>query len=758
MNSANIVDGHAERFDPEVTSFDPATAREHIHRYFFARPFAAGKRVLDVACGVGYGSAILAEEGRIVTGLDRDAAAVEAARQRYGRRNLAFVRGCVETLPFADGAFDLVVCFETIEHIEEQAGCLAEIRRVLSAGGVLLASTPRKAAPGRDASANPFHVKELDRGEFEDLLRARFAHVRLFGQKVLAASAVWPLWAPPDMPHGAGTACSNPDGGPRAALTAAPDWEPDFFVAVASDEPVLPPKPSVHFDSGRDARGAHVEARGARRTSGGGSAGEGKPGMIADRPAARARIAAHAVDKLAEKESLIEALAGAAVEIRPLGERAQTSATFDGPISVVIPVRNGGRQLAALLGRIRSQRRVPDVEIIVADSGSTDGSAETAARFGARVIHVRPEDFNHGATRNAAAASASGELIVFTVQDALPINDYWLCRMASPFLEHRDLAAVTSRQFVREGADLYSRWRGEATKRFLCRSDVAFRIPDANVRSRWMHLDAMTKRRVSFVDNVASCVRREVFETMRFRPLPYAEDMDLGVRLIEKGYAVGYLPSTGVYHWHDRGADEVLKRHYLGTKASCRIMRDTPPFFYELLDVGWERLVCEAAALYRFVRALSEDSGPAGPSAGAASMACARALARLLRDNSDPRQPDAAAHADSRDRGIGPAPGALLSQVLGHGFTAAARRASRTGGIFVPTFALLFRGFAEYVGRCEDAGTRPAGEFTESLYKICASVVGEALARFFLESEQLGRLTPELLEMDARLAQGVCHS
>jgi len=129
-----------ERYLPGVVG---EIAYEHCHRYAFARRFVAGRRVLDAACGEGYGSALLADVARHVVGVDIDSAVVAGASSRYGGRgNLEFRAASVTTLPLADASVDAVVSFETIEHLEaaDQPAMLAEFARVLAPDGILILS------------------------------------------------------------------------------------------------------------------------------------------------------------------------------------------------------------------------------------------------------------------------------------------------------------------------------------------------------------------------------------------------------------------------------------------------------------------------------------------------------------------------------------------------------------------------------------------------------------------------------------------
>ena len=181
-----------ERFTPGL---EGRIWYEHWHRYHFAARFAAGRTVIDAACGEGYGSALLARTAACVTGIDSSAEAIAMAQRRYGAcANLEFREGRCEALPVPDASMDLVVSFETLEHLQEPRALLREAARVLRDDGVLMVSTPNKQLY-TDASGyrNPFHPSEMYEAEFVAALRERFAAVALFGQRVDVYSAIWPL-------------------------------------------------------------------------------------------------------------------------------------------------------------------------------------------------------------------------------------------------------------------------------------------------------------------------------------------------------------------------------------------------------------------------------------------------------------------------------------------------------------------------------------------------------------------------------------
>lgn len=178
-----------ERMVPEAS--DPATFWEHIHRYRFAAQWVQNKRVLDIASGEGYGTRGLLEAGaKHVIGVDIDPEACEHARRRYG---VDVRQGNGEDIPLADSSVDVVVSFETIEHVPDPKKFVQEISRVLSPGGTVVISTPetRLYSPNGQKH-NAYHCSEMTVDEFQALLSSEFSDITLFGQR--PATAKW--WSP----------------------------------------------------------------------------------------------------------------------------------------------------------------------------------------------------------------------------------------------------------------------------------------------------------------------------------------------------------------------------------------------------------------------------------------------------------------------------------------------------------------------------------------------------------------------------------
>lgn len=220
-----------ERFTPECVR---EIWYEHWHRYAFAQRLAAGRRVLDAACGEGYGSALLAAVADQVVGVDVDDAVIAHAKARYGSTpNLSFERRDATALELPRARFDLVVSFETLEHVAAQDALIDGFARVLTDDGVLVISSPDKREYSEVTGyRNEFHVRELYREELLALLKPRFPSIRLYGQKLLFQSAMWAL----DSASNAFDVVTADRAG--MALSGGFAWPPLYFVAVCAKRDV----------------------------------------------------------------------------------------------------------------------------------------------------------------------------------------------------------------------------------------------------------------------------------------------------------------------------------------------------------------------------------------------------------------------------------------------------------------------------------------------------------------------------------------
>jgi rhamnosyltransferase len=283
-------------------------------------------------------------------------------------------------------------------------------------------------------------------------------------------------------------------------------------------------------------------------------------------------------------------------------------------VSIVLVTRNGSATLPALLDAVAAQETALSVEIVAVDSGSDDGTAELLAARVDRLERIAPEQFDHGLTRNLGVAGSRGDLVVLLVQDAVPASPRWLTELVAPLVADSRLAGAFCRHLPTADA---SRLARASMRRFVTDGERPRRFELASPGA----LDAMTPRErleVCSFDDVASCLRRSVWERIPFRPAAIAEDVAWAREVLLAGQGIAYVPTAAVIHCHDRTARSELDRtRLLHRQLHALLGLRTIPTLPALL-------VSIASTLVAHLRCLATGEGPRpGPGAVARGVALA---------------------------------------------------------------------------------------------------------------------------------------
>ncbi len=594
-----------ERYLPSLTW--PQIAFEHWHRYFAAASMATGKEVLDIACGIGYGSHLLSQQARRVVGVDVDPATISCARDKYSAPNLNFLAGDCGHIPIPGQAvFDLIVSFETIEHVaaDVQKSFLSEVKRLLKPGGLFLVSTPNKHLNTPPSTLpNPYHLHELTPDDFKLLMRQHFGTVRFFGQKVYPSSFIWDLeqntprqWREYGLEFSAGEYRPSPSA-----------KEAHYLLAICSDTDISDNLPSVLLDISeqyaaeirrleqnirgltnqihaleehnttishllrdtrlqiqktqtpcqieRDPREAEPLSPAAQRL-------QLIENSISWRCLERVQRmvdpillpALHLRNKLTHRLKSPVIPNPAPVPLEPVSQASELTALTElhfpqettPRVSIVIPLFNQWQlTYRCLESMVRHPAGMP-IEIIVVDDGSSDATPDILKKV--HGISVIRNATNHGFiySCNAGIQHAHGEFVLFLNNDTEVTKD-WLLHLVSPCDHDAKVGAVGAKLVWPTGLLMEAGsiiWNDGSTTGYGRNGD-----PD--------HPAYNYVREVDYCSGACLLVRRDLLSRIggfdsRFAPA-YCEDVDLCLTLKSLGYRVLYQPRTTIIH-HENGS------------------------------------------------------------------------------------------------------------------------------------------------------------------------------------------------------------
>ncbi len=257
-------------------------------------------------------------------------------------------------------------------------------------------------------------------------------------------------------------------------------------------------------------------------------------------------------------------------------------------VSVVIPLWNGGARFVELLRVLGEQELAGGYELVVVDSGSTDGSAEAARAAGARLHTIPQSEFNHGGTRNLGISLSSGELICLLTQDAVPMGTGYLAALVGA-LQDAQVDGAYARQFPLEDCDpiLKERLRGWSASRDepLVQS---FASGDADAaRAAFDALEPMQRYLACAFDNVASAMRRSTWERHPFPERNFGEDVAWARRVLLDGGAIAFEPTAMVEHSHPIAIRREFKRIYRDHKNLCELFELVNVPSWSSVRAGW---------------------------------------------------------------------------------------------------------------------------------------------------------------------------
>jgi glycosyltransferase involved in cell wall biosynthesis len=418
------------------------------------------------------------------------------------------------------------------------------------------------------------------------------------------------------------------------------------------------------------------------------------------------------------------------VELKPLGAS----------VSVVILTKSPPDDFEQTLERLRGQRGVAGLEILVVNSGDCD-LGSFAKKYGVKVYDILPGEFEHAATRNFAAEKATGDYIVFMVDDAVLATEHLLHDMTKILESSSTVGAATARQIPRSDADMMycqAIW-GHYRMLGLDRDRIVG-------SSRLEDLTPQRKRAVCQIDDVCSCFRTDVFLKYKFvKGLGYAEDLELGVRMVKDGLEIAQLFSAGVVHSHNRPPSYYLRRSYVDYKVLSRLLDYPVPEFKSWPVESWNGLI---DLILRLVRSL-DFTVDALVACRLCDCSISRAFERIrngIREDLGLRG-DAKTHNEDLLQilqrikaisGYRPGSGALSGRSL-----------------LAERYLISLGTLEEWLSKSHQDLSGVEAQFFDTLYKMCAVEIGHALGEFMAYGTDAGSHEERASELDRFLSEGV---
>lgn len=255
-------------------------------------------------------------------------------------------------------------------------------------------------------------------------------------------------------------------------------------------------------------------------------------------------------------------------------------------VSILIPTKNGYPNIQQLFDRIQTQSTEKEIETVVIDSGSTDGTKAVVNERADVIVEIPPEEFHHARTRNLAAEHATGDIFVFLTQDALPADNMWLSRLIAP-LSEPNVGVAYGRQIATEDAKpmekfFYSYFYPDETRTI---------DESATTDERGFYLDHV------YISDVCSAMKRTVWESTQFKQdVGMSEDKEFALRVLRDGYKIVYESNALVRHSHDYSLRSLFSRRFKDGTAFANIASTGDDTF---LSSGMAYLLAELRFLFR---------------------------------------------------------------------------------------------------------------------------------------------------------------
>ena len=384
-------------------------------------------------------------------------------------------------------------------------------------------------------------------------------------------------------------------------------------------------------------------------------------------------------------------------------------------ISVVIPTNSDISSIMPTIERIKSQKGIKELQLILVNSGKYDLGYLSKVINNLEIIKINPKEFHHGRTRNLGASKAYGDFLIFLTDDAIPVTDHLFYDMCTILSKDKKIVAATAKQIIRSDSDMMYA--------FLMKSHYTFLGLDEDriiSTKNFDQLNSTEQRKMAQIDDVCACYSREVFSKFQYSEIDYAEDLDMGIRLLKKGYKIAQLASTGVIHSHNRPPSYYVSRGFVDNIWVAKLV-DQEFFDYKKIGISNSRqIIDQGYHLYKSV-SLTIDllkQKPVNDIWNVINSVIWNKIPEFYNSNLT-----AISNDNSLDKLFSKFPEISSRKLYGEPF-------------LVSQFIEMAFNFGNYLINSYPNLEGIENEFHETLYKICGWIIGNALGGFKVYSEK----------------------
>ena len=423
-------------------------------------------------------------------------------------------------------------------------------------------------------------------------------------------------------------------------------------------------------------------------------------------------------------------------------------------VTVIIALINRGKNLQKILDRIRSQKRISEIEIFVMASEIDRDLEGLLDEFSVKAINISAEELVKGIPTQYLRSKSLGDYVIFTTDNVIPINNYWIYKLICPFLAYSNVSTSYTRTITNHNSDIFEQWinYNHLKSALLLNSDILYSVSNNNQSINLKVIDGYTKEGLTFFNSNAYSINKDLLSNIPYVPLGSYSEIEFILNILNKNSYIGYIYTSGVYNNISTSIVDILFNSYVNTKKQVIYLNDELTYLYRNSNINLYDLECDIINTYNLIH----RSFPQKIHAENDSISIIKIFINNFYRNLSTIEDLALTsihnglYAETRLYN--------LFQKLFENVSLDHRKKFRyQQSILISNFMGKIKEFIDYLFSNYSASELKSAELLSSLYKIYAMAVGEALGTFYLEARSLDLVSPEIERIDKFIEKEIHH-